>query len=88
MNPNDTEEERRQRIRRISAQLAAVEEQQRQLANELNKELYYVFPENRGETGKPRHGLITDLMKDSGKSRQHITDVRAGKYRQENEESS
>jgi hypothetical protein len=88
MDTKGTEEERRQRLRKIRAQLAETEERQRQLTNQLNEELFYLFPENRGETGKPRHGLITDLMCDSGKSRQHITDVRAGKYRTTEETGS
>ena len=78
--PNITEEERRQRLRKIRDQIAENEARHRWLVTELNEELFYLFPENRGETGKPRHGLITDLVKDSGKSRQHITDVRAGKF--------
>lgn len=81
MTTHDTDEDRLRRLQRLSEQITDLEEQQRKLTAELNEEIFYAFPENRGETGKPRHGLIADLMKSSGKSRQHITDVRAGKYR-------
>lgn len=81
MATHTTDEERLQRLQKLSRRITELEEQQRKLTAELNEEIFYAFPENRGEAGKPRHGLITDLMRSSGKSRQHITDVRAGKYR-------
>jgi hypothetical protein len=81
MTAHGTDEDRLQRLQKLRDRLTNLEEQHRKLTSELNEEIYYAFPENRGETGKPRHGLITDLIRSSGKSRQHITDVRAGKYR-------
>lgn len=87
MNTHTTDEERLKRIQRLSDQIADLETRQRKATAQLNEEIFYAFPENRGETGKPPHGWIKKLIEHSKKSRQHINDVRAGKYRQDDEET-
>lgn len=83
MTAHTTDEERLERVQRLSDQIAELEERHRKATAQLNEEIFYAFPENRGETGKPPHGWIKKLIERSQRSRQHINDVRAGKYRTE-----